>query len=298
MLQQATLRCGGFLRPLRVRGVPRILATCGPVLLGHQQEALPTVLGPNLAVDLRDYNCCMMIFGRYSPDLLALLKLLVRPGDSVIDVGAQIGYVTVNLAQLVGPSGCVHSIEPDPACIEYLRRSVLANGYRWVTVLPMAASDAEGRLSLNVSPVLGWSTAVQNSHHRDLKSIEVPCRTLDGLISEGTIKSPVHLVKIDVEGYECTVVDGARALLSKDRPFVIVEVNPLMLAAAGNSPRDLLERFVALGYSLYRFTERGLLVRTGTVELEAVDSRSMLEFCDVLAAPPGASLDRLTLRQS
>ena len=146
---------------------------------------------------------------------MALLGQVLKEGDSVIDVGAQLGYVTAHMARQVGPSGRVHSFEPDPTAVERLRASVEANAFTWVSIFPMAASDRDEELTLNVTTQLGWSTAIEGTHYHDTTPIRVRGTRIDALLDAARIARPVAFVKIDVEGFEVAVLDGMQALIAQ-----------------------------------------------------------------------------------
>jgi FkbM family methyltransferase len=244
----------------------------------------------NFALDLSDYASCMMFYGVFSQALIRLLKTVVRAGDSVIDVGAQLGYISSHLARLVGPSGRVHSFEPDPNALSRLRAGVQANGHEWIKIFPIAVGSEEGEIDFYVSPTLGWSTALSDTHLTGLSQIKVRCASLDRLAANGEIKRPVSLVKIDVEGYECAVLDGMKQLMFEDRPSVVAEINPTLLSANRKTPVDILSRFIESGYRVHRLEEaRGLLSR-GQFDLVLVDRPIELSFCDVLCIPEEKAL--------
>lgn len=276
---------GRGLARLRVRGIPRLMSWTGPALVGRGVRLVRTASGRKLCIDGGDYFACMMFYGRFGTDLLALLDALVRPSDRVLDVGAQLGYVTGHLASLVGATGRVLSFEPDPNALARLRRGVEANGLAQVSVMPMAASDRDGELVLHVSPVVGWSTAVRGTHLGDLVPVTVRAARLDTLRDEGVIEGPIRLVKIDVEGYEANVLDGMQRLLAEDRPYVVLEVNPELLTPAGHRPADVLERLVRHGYVLHRLEEPAGLLDGGRVRLVPMEVGTEVGFCDVLASP-------------
>ncbi len=248
-------------------------------------HVIPSVSGVRLALDTNDYASCMMFYGRFSPELITLMRSVIQRGDSVIDVGAQLGYVTAHLAERVGPAGCVQSFEPDPNALAQLRATVSANGYSWVKIFPVAVSDAEGEIDFNVSPVLGWSTAVKGTHHTGLSTIRVKATTIDKLARDGQIRRPVSLIKIDVEGFECQVVDGMKETVERDRPVVLAEVNPLMLRPVGHSTADLLKRLARYDYRLFRVDEPNGVLSGGSVRLTPTAETADLEFCDVIAVP-------------
>nr|WP_159452289.1 FkbM family methyltransferase [Singulisphaera sp. GP187] len=261
-----------------------------PLVLGRGLQVVRSVSGLKLMLDPCAYTGCMMFYGRYSTEILRLLKMTVGEGDRVLDVGTQLGYITSHLAQWVGPNGGVYSFEADPRAVEQLRTTVRENRFDWVKVFPIAASDREGSISFNVSPVLGWSTAVNGTHLTGLTTIEVPCSRIDDLVNAGEIRRPIRLIKIDVEGSECAVLDGMRQLIAEDRPFVLTEINPDMLRPSGLSSRDLLGRLQPFGYRFYRVYQPQGILGGGETAFAEVDPASELEACDVFCAPEGTPL--------
>lgn len=167
----------------------------------------------------------------------------IHPGDTVIDVGANVGVYTMLAADLVGRSGHVHAFEPDPQSMSYLLATVNRNGLtERVTLWNLATSDraANARLYLDLK------TARTTSLNADAYSPDAQVRQplvvatarLDDLITQ-----PPQFVKIDVEGAELTVLAGASRLLRDHHPVLLVEVLP------GNL-RSVAELLVPLGYSL------------------------------------------------
>lgn len=232
--------------------------------------------GFKIAADPRDYFGAMMLCGRYSPEIVALFREHVKPGDSVLDIGAQIGYTTCHLARLVGPSGRVQSFEPDPNALTRLRAAVEHNGFPQVDVFRFALGSTNGEITFNVSATTGWSTAVRGSHLTNLTASTAQCRRLDDLET----RRPVSFVKIDVEGFECDVIDGMTELLRTDHPTLLVEVNPNMLSFAGHSSRELLERIAAHGYRIFTVSEEPGVFSGGKLRLREADA--VAHACDVL----------------
>lgn len=279
------IELGRSLLPVRIRGIPRLYYLCSRLLFKPGMKVLDSASGIRVAGDPRDYFSAMMLFGRYAPDVLGIVDRFVRKGNSVLDIGAQAGYITSHLALRVGPTGQVHSFEPDPNALPFLELTLEANGFDWVRVFRVAAADREGTLDFHVSKTLGWSTAVAETHLTDLKLIEVPCVRIDDLRTSGQIRRPVHFVKIDVEGFECSVLDGMHKLLEEDRPVLVCEVNPQMLIANGNSAADLAARVTRHGYQLFRVRERTGVFNGGRVDLEPFEAAHQRTLCDVLCIP-------------
>ncbi len=193
----------------------------------------------------------MMYFGRYSPELVEVFRRFVNPGDTVLDIGAQVGYFSLLLASLVGPSGCVCSFEPDPRPRAWLERSAAMNEMGWLRVFSSALSSTSGEIQFYVSPQLGWSTAAPHSHLGNLKETHVQAAPYDALVEGGSVPRHVHFAKIDVEGFEVRVLRGMERTLRESRPVLVVEVNPAMLSAAGESPKSLIESLRDCDYRIY-----------------------------------------------
>jgi FkbM family methyltransferase len=291
-----SLAAGRALTRVRIRGIPRLFYWTAPFVVGRGIQMHECAAGFRIAVEAHDYAGCMMLYGRYAPEIVSLFRALVRSGDSVIDIGAQIGYMTCHLASLVGESGRVHSFEPDPNAVGRLRAAVRENGFSWVEVFPVALGDAGGEITFYVSRTIGWSTALHGTHLTDLSEIRVPCLRLDDVAAGGQIRRPVALVKIDVEGFECSVLDGMQELIAKDRPLLTVEVNPAMLRAGGRSTMDMLGRIARHEYRFYEIGEVPGILNGGRVQLRLVDPAREMGSCDVLCVPRERELPAGLLR--
>lgn len=165
-----------------------------------------------------------------------LLSSFVRPGDWVLDIGANIGHYTAKLSQLVGKDGRVIAFEPVPDTFEILTANATRFAHQNVTLFNVAASD---RCSTGVIEIPRLDTGLDNyymahlSQHTDNGTI-VLCMPIDSL----TFEKPVTLVKVDAEGHDLAVLRGMTSLLAQHRPTVIVEDKTAML----------LEFMTALGY--------------------------------------------------
>jgi len=289
-LRKVAIATGRTLNRLQFRGLPRLMYWSGSLISPAGVNTIETVSGLSFALDLSDYASCMMFYGVFSSELIQLLSALVHRGDSVIDVGAQLGYISSHLARLVGPTGQVHSFEPDPSALARLQASTAANGQDWIKIFPFAAGRSASEIDFYVSPTIGWSTALGETHLQNLSRIKVRCAPIDELAAAEEVRRPVCLIKIDVEGYECAVLEGMQRLLSEDQPFVLSEVNPVLLRANHHTAADLLGWVRRLGYRIYRVdAEHGFLGR-GRFTLTMVDESVELGFCDVLGVPESRKL--------
>jgi FkbM family methyltransferase len=188
-------------------------------------------------------------FGGYEKHLAELFAYLVRPGDRCVDVGANVGVHTVRLARLVGPSGEVIAIEPDPDVVRRTNRNIALNGVANVRVVAAAASEQAGQTRLfRPSPQDTNRARASLLPHPYLTgtAAAVPVVTVDDVCAG----QPVSLIKIDVEGHEAAVVRGAADTIRKCAPSVVFEYVPELLedAVAQTSFGWLADA----GYQLFR----------------------------------------------
>ncbi len=162
--------------------------------------------------------------GGVEPEVQSVLADLLAPGDAFYDVGANIGYFTVMGARLVGPTGRVVAVEPQPEAVRRLRHNVALNGFDNVTVIEAAVADEEGESDFVVSgeDILEWA-ALETTPAPDMQRIRVQVTTLDKLRAAG-LPAP-KLVKLDVEGAEVRVLNGMLTTLRRDKPAVVCEVH-------------------------------------------------------------------------
>jgi len=208
--------------------------------------------------------------GSADPALLRLAAEVVRPGDVIWDIGANLGLFSFAAAVTAGPSGRVLAVEPDALLVRMLRRSAAANhGHAPVEVLPVAVADDVGvarfhiaRRNRSTSHLDGFGT----SQTGGIRATElVPTVTLDWLAAHFPMPG---VVKIDVEAAELKVLAGGAAVLGT-LPTIICEVAADNAAAAG----DLL---TARGYTLYdgqQQTARRIPVAVAPAETLAISDR-------------------------
>ena len=186
--------------------------------------------------------------GVYEPEVVAVFRRLLRPGMGVIDLGANIGFFTMLSASLVGPSGWVLAMEPNPANAKLLEASRRANGFDQVVVCQLAGGRAPGLLVLNASYSNGTTSALPDDANALLGAEVVPCVRADSLVPDGR---RVDLIKVDVEGAEYNALLGCTRVIARDRPGIISEFSPnLMPGISGISGPDYLRWLGGLGYAV------------------------------------------------
>jgi len=161
---------------------------------------------------------------------IAFVRRVVRPGDVVVDVGANVGFQTRLFAEAVGPAGRVYAFEPERT--NFRRLAAVVRGLPQVQLARAALSDEPGELALYESPRLGVDHRTYPVPER-VSAERVPAVTLDGTLAPGT---RVRLVKVDVQGDELRVLRGMRRVLDENPDVcLLLECWPHGLAVAGGS---------------------------------------------------------------
>jgi FkbM family methyltransferase len=182
--------------------------------------------------------------------LQEVLCSTLRPGDSVFDIGANLGLHTLLAARLVGAGGSVWAFEPVPANLRLLRRNLELNDLLgWVHVVPKAVSNSPSPF-LDMAIASGSAetdpTASICTHGVGEASIQVKNVRLDELSLPS--EKALRLVKVDVEGAELEVLRGGEQLLQRTQPLLIIEVHGDGLQKLGGSIEDLNAFLERLGY--------------------------------------------------
>jgi len=197
----------------------------------------------------------LLLWGTLERGWVPILRRIVRKGDVVVDVGANIGWYTTLLARLVGRQGVVLALEPVPRVRCRLAANVANNGVAdRVRIFGVAAGDHCGTIRLWIPSErgLGSVSAYLREEERHCY-IDVPQVTLDCIVANQRL-GKVALIKIDVEGHELEVIEGAKVVIAQSRPFLLVEVNASFLKHRGMSPalfvRSLCDRYGMDAYGL------------------------------------------------
>jgi FkbM family methyltransferase len=173
-----------------------------------------------------DPKSLKMASGFYEREDVRIYKTLkLRPG-LILDVGANIGFFSLLFAHIF-PECQVHSFEPNPYSFGRLQENVKANPKlaNRITTFDNAVSDHEQRVELTTVPgAEGHAWGRVGIPRRDgMVTYDVAARTIDNLYAASLL--PVRLIKIDVEGYELPVLEGASAVVAEFRPIIVFEVS-------------------------------------------------------------------------
>lgn len=235
---------GRLLSPRNVLRLPRILSQSfirervRPAYLGDHR-ALCTILARyKFFVDTRDIGFAthMLTDGYWEMWLTEFMARTIKDGTFVLDVGANYGYYSVLMADLIGPTGTLIAFEPNPRAAAAAKASLSVNGFgSRSTVMQAAAAQATGTAPFCIPHHEPKNAAMvpQGYSRANADVIEVPTVTIDE-VCRG--KPRVDFIKIDAEGGEYRIYQGMEETIRRDRPMIILEFN-----AARSGSGELLD---------------------------------------------------------
>ncbi|HUZ62148.1 MAG TPA: FkbM family methyltransferase [Acetobacteraceae bacterium] len=252
------------------------------VYLGECTALIKTVFNHWMFLDTRDRSLTPhLLFGGFWEDwIIHEIDRHIRPGMTVVDIGANCGFYTLFFADRVGPSGTVHAFEPNPRLNQMLSWSLSTNGFAQRTHLHgLAVGDREGRVNFrsldryhSVSSMFitdGSASALQDravDHAVDMAS-------LDAVLGD----APIDIIKIDAEGAETQVIAGARNLLARNRDVkLIMEYAPPGMPGKIEEGVVLLQTLHDLGFHSYNIVAGKPLAPFSADEARSVEWAQLL----------------------
>jgi FkbM family methyltransferase len=256
-----------------VTGVPaRLVGWVGEPSPGPSSVQVMTDVG-TLSAHLHDQVITPYLreHGTWEEDDRRLLEAELAPGAVALDVGANIGYMTVAAARAVGRDGMVFAVEPHPDNLALLHANLIRNGVAdRVRVIAAAAWDTPGIVDLAESSENTGDHRVQTLQ-RERTVLKVRALRLDEILPDG---KRVAVIKLDTQASEHRVLQGASALLSKDRPVILCEFWPQGLRERGEDPLAILASFRRLGYDVELPHDPGLTALPDAAVTETIHGRS------------------------
>jgi FkbM family methyltransferase len=218
-----------------------------------------------------DYRA-MLTFS-YDLTLCDFLEHHLARGDTVLDVGGNVGYIAAVAASRVGSAGEVHSFEPLRECFARLDSVRQLNPQLRLFCNNFALGAEEGTLSIGFDPAGESRNATLVPGYQTPVRYEVPVRRLDTYIRESVAHPErVKLIKIDVEGFELAVLKGSERFMSEGyRPLIVVEIKPWDVVRIGHSMAQFADYMEGFGYAAYElFDERRAVNLRGMSEMKNV----------------------------
>jgi len=182
--------------------------------------------------------------GVWEPDALATADRILKQGGTAVDIGAHIGYFSLWMAARVGKSGKVVAFEPTRWAHQRLCDNVGLNDMPQVTMVHAGLSDAPGVVQLTIENMY------RLSGDNEAGSEDVELMTLDGYFAEHPVEC-IDFVKIDTDGFEHRIIDGAMNTLQRFRPPMLFEFGPAQIEEHGGNAQAFLNVLTGLGYSFF-----------------------------------------------
>jgi len=165
----------------------------------------------------------------FEPAMVKAFKTLINPTDIVLDIGANVGCTSILFGELAKQ---VYSFEPSPTTFSYLEKNIVQSGLKNVELLNMGLGSKSGESTITFNPENRSGGFVSNLTHisKGHKTEKIVIKTVDEIIE--TLKLPkIDFIKMDVEGFEGHVIQGAKSSLEKNKPIVLLELNHWCLNA-------------------------------------------------------------------
>lgn len=191
------------------------------------------------------------------------LNAYLRPGDVFVDVGANIGLITLIAARRVGNAGCVYAFEPCTETYERLLANVELNGFANVFCHQLALSDRIDQLDMTISTdgFDAWNSLAQLIRGNSFAIETVNVVTWDSFAQKQNLIERVTMMKIDVEGWESHVLSGGRRTLSQSSaPILQVEFNEQASQSASSSCAKLYHQLEELGYKMFTYDAKTIRI--------------------------------------
>jgi FkbM family methyltransferase len=216
-------RCASFLRrsPLLHSSYQRLAAS----LKDHDGVV---VAGPSKGLRFNaGQSDSRFLLGTFEPALQKILSSHLQPGMAFYDVGANVGFLSMLAARIVGERGSVHCFEPLPQNVQLIRHNASLNEFQKIVVVhAMALAQTDSKASFRVSelPTFGALSDSPMAVDREVGVIEVSVRRLDSIFEEEHLRPP-DFIKVDIEGSEIDFLAGAASVINQHRPLLAIELH-------------------------------------------------------------------------
>ena len=228
-----------------------------PWVSGYQEKDIKNIYelqGIKMYLDLQEENPILRetfqayaYHGFHEQATTELFRQTVKEGDTILDLGANIGYFTMIGAKLTGDKGEVYSFEPEPANFKYLNKNIEINGFKNVVAKQMAVTDKKDKAKLFICPydsghhTLNQFEGISSYRPVPLYSkeefVEVDTTSMDDFFGD----KKIDIVKMDVEGCEVKALRGMKNIIKKHKPKMFIEFFPLLIKKMGDSPEELVK---------------------------------------------------------
>lgn len=226
------------------------------VYLGEQRAITRTIFGHKIIVDTRDtiISPHLLLDGYWEIWVTRCIEKLVKEGQTVVEVGSNVGYYSLILASKIGPNGKLYCFEANPYIAEILKDNLEINGYKDRTVvIPKPVYSTKTKMKFYISKRASLSNLFGLGEEDFSEEIEVETVTLDEFFPP---KTHIDLIKTDAEGSDFHVLKGAERILTENQDIIVIqEFIPTRIEGSGLDPKDCLKWIQKLGFKIFRIDE-------------------------------------------
>lgn len=223
------------LRALKVLSlkVPRFVRSIPCILISlRKKKVVKEINGCKMNLYLSDKGIArdLFIYSKRENMSTDLIKTsgIIKPGDVVLDLGANIGYYALLESAIVGPDGKIFAVEPSPLNYRVLKENINLNGCTNIETFSIAMGDYNGKARMFVSNRSNWSRLVEKNLEDQIdETVMVDISTVDEFL-KGRLRP--SLIRMDVEGYEINILRGMKQTLKNDRLSIFVEFHPTLMS--------------------------------------------------------------------
>ena len=241
------------------------------------------IQGNKLYIDKKDAVVSqeLVISGTWEEYETEVFKKNINKGDTVLDIGAHIGYYTLIAAQLVGDKGKVYAFEPDHKNFSLLKKNVEVNGYKNVVLVNKAVGEIDGKIELYLDDENTGDHRIYVSDARR-KGITIEVVTLNNFLKNN---EEVNLIKMDIQGSESSALKGGSNIIKENKSIkILTEFWPKGLKLSGSSSNEFINLLIKNKFYIYDINEsdkKMKLLNTKTLLSEFdLDKREFLNlFC-------------------
>lgn len=254
------------------------------VYVGDNRVLTKTIYGHPLFVDSRDLSLSpeIILSGCWEPGVTRAIMALVKPGMTIIEIGANVGYYTTLFGHRVGAQGGVRAFEANPEVFDLLTQNLAINGLiPRVKAERMLVCDTCGERDITVlarhrgsGSMLSFTDEFVAMFHDTKTILRMPATTLDEYWDNHD--RSIDLIKMDAEGSEPLIFDGMQRILAQRHLTVVCEFLKPFFAGSSRSAEEFLERLIGCGFALQRITDSGDIIAVSARELLTSDTGAEL----------------------
>lgn len=202
----------------------------------------------------KDDSLRLSIVGIYEPLTVKRFQERIKKGDTVLDIGAHIGYYTLMAAKRVGKGGKVYAFEPNKDNLALLTKNITSNGHKNVVLVEKAVSNSTKKAKLYLNPISTGMHSLIDIGDNSKNITMVDTVSLDDFFGKNLPQ--ISVIKMDIEGGEYAALEGMTRLLKKSKNLTIfTEFSPYALKKSKRSPRGFLNYLIQRGFKVYGIDE-------------------------------------------